>query len=775
MLRSWAAYALLGVGFGATSTVQAQPARFTLSGTVRDARGEALPGVTVALDGTALGTTTDADGRYALPGLAAGSYRVVFRYVGYRVRTETVALRAAQRLDVVLREEDVAGDEVVVDNTAARRAEASAQATSVLDAQELAAVRGQTLGAALERLPGVTLLQTGPSIAKPVVRGLHSERVVVVNAGVAQEGQQWGGEHGPEIDPFAAGTIEVVRGVAGVEYGVGAIGGVVKIEPHPLREAAGMEGRAAANLFSNNRQGAASVRVDASNGRGLSARIQASGRIAGDSRAPGYGLANTGFREGAGQAVVGYHGRRGGFEALASHFQTSLGIFAGAHVPNADALRALYASGTPSVTQDFTYGLEAPRQAIAHSLLSLRGHAETAGGGELSAQLGLQRNRRQEYDRHYRFQTIPEGALAFDLTLWTTSGEVRFRHAPVNALGGGFVGMVGVSGIAQVNTNGEAGRLIPNFGALTGGVFVREAYVRGPLTVEAGVRVDGRRLRAYPRVNGEAVTTVTRYASLTGALGATWRVAEAWTVAANVSQGWRPPSVNELYAAGVHHGTAQYEQGDAALVPEQSLGADATVRRVAGALRGEISAFVNRMDGYLYLRPDTALVETIRGAYPLARYTQDDAMLYGLDGEAEWSLPRLPLRLGATASVVRGDNRARNEPLVGMPADRASLRLTWAAGDALGLRGIEVAAASRFVAKQTHVPASVPDFAPPPPGYRLFDLDLSASFRTRRGEGTVGLSVENVFDTAYRDYLSRWRYFVDAAGRMATLRLEVPF
>lgn len=774
MLRFWAARALLGVGLVAASSAQAQSARFTLSGTARDARGDVLPGVTVALDGTALGTTTDADGRYALPGLAAGTYRVVFRYVGYRERSETVSLRTSQRLDVVLQDEDVAGDEVVVENDAARRAEASAQATSVLDAQELAAVRGQTLGAALERLPGVTLLQTGPSIAKPVVRGLHSERVVVVNAGVAQEGQQWGGEHGPEIDPFAAGTIEVVRGVAGVEYGVGAIGGVVKIEPHPLREVAGVEGRVAVNLFSNNRQGAASVRVDASNGRGLSARVQASGRMAGDSHAPGYGLANTGFREGAGQAVVGYHGRGGGVEMLASHFQTSLGIFAGAHVPNADALRALYASGTPAVTRDFSYDLEAPRQAIVHSLLSLRGHVETAGGGEVSAQLGLQRNHRQEYDRHYRFQTIPEGVLAFDLTLWTTSGELRFRHAPVNALGGGFVGTVGASGVAQVNANGEAGRLIPNFGALTGGVFVREAYVRGPLTVEAGLRVDGRRLRAYPRLNGEVQTVVRRYASLTGALGATWRVSEAWTVAANVSQGWRPPSVNELYAAGVHHGTAQYEQGDASLVPEKSLGFDATLRRTSGAVTGELSAFVNRMNGYVYLRPDTALVETIRGAYPRARYTQDDALLYGLDGGAEWTMPHLPLRLGTTVSAVWGDNRSRGEPLVGLPPPRASVRATALLGRLGPLRRTEATLGARFVAEQTRVPASVPDFAPPPPGYALLDLDASASFRLRGREGTVGLSVENLLDTAYRDYLSRWRYFVDAPGRMATLRVEVP-
>ena len=242
----------------------------------------------------------------------------------------------------------------------------------VLAGADLAAARGQTLGAALERLPGVTLLQTGPSIAKPVVRGLHSERVVVVNAGVTQQGQQWGGEHGPEIDPFAAGTIEVVRGVAGVEYGVGAIGGVVKVEPHPLREAPGVEGALALQALSNNRSGAASLRLDGASRRlpGLSARVQASARVAGDSRAPGYGLANTAFREHAAQAVVGYHGRRAGAEVLLSRFASHLGLFSGAHVPNADALRALYAAGRPAVERAFSYDLDAPRQSITHDLVS---------------------------------------------------------------------------------------------------------------------------------------------------------------------------------------------------------------------------------------------------------------------------------------------------------------------------------------------------------------------------------------------------------------------
>ncbi len=784
--------------FGSAAPVSTPGLRIAdpvLSGHIRDTRGAPIVGVTVELVGTTRGTVTDADGRYrlALPD-GAGEVTVSVRAIGYRTETRTLSPRglATLTLDLTLRDEDVAGEEVTVTTTADQVAQRTSQSTATLGERDLAAVRGATLGAALERLPGVTTLTTGPTIAKPVVRGLHSERVVLVNAGLVQEGQQWGGEHAPEIDPFAPARVEVLRGVAGVEAGVGAIGGVVRLVPRPLPEVAGVTGLVQTNGFSNSRQGAGSLLAEGATaegavmGGGLGWRVQGSLRRAGDSRAPGYVLANTGAYERAGQVALGWHRGAWGLDALASRYQTTLGIYRGAHVATADALRRLLqGGGAAPATGPFTYHIGAPRQEIAHDIATATLHRDGGAGDRLSVQYGVQRNHRQEYDLHNRFQTTPEGTLAFDLALVTQTLDARYRHRPGRLAGMPSVGTVGVSAMGQANRNGAAGQLVPNFSAWTGGAWAREqaaTHVAGrALRLDAGVRADARALTAYPRnvAAGAYERRTTRYAALSGAFGAVYDLAPRLSLAANIGTAWRPPSVNELYANGVHHGTATYEIGDASLGRETSLGLDATLRYGGRRLAGEASIFRTAFDGFLFQPPDTAIVTTIRGAFPRRAFEQTDARLWGLDGGARLALTHpgtgadRGLALDATASMVRGDDTARDEPLAGMPADRVTLGLSYAPRPTGRLSDASVGARLHLVDRQRRVPA-LPDFAPPPAAYRLVDIEASGTVRMGGSPVVVSLSVANVFDTAYRDYLSRFRFFADEAGRTVVLRLAVP-
>ncbi|HYE58687.1 MAG TPA: TonB-dependent receptor, partial [Rhodothermales bacterium] len=349
--------------------------------------------------------------------------------------------------------------------------------------------------------------------------------------------------------------------------------------------------------------------------------------------------------------------------------------------------------------------------------------------------------------------------------------DLRLQHRPVR----GFVGVVGVSGMNQANENGAPGQLIPNFRALTGGVFARETYVAGPLRLEGGLRFDARHLTAYPRDRsaGAFVETVTMTQALTAALGAIYDLGRGFSLAANAATAWRPPSINELYAYGVHHGTAQFEVGDPGLGEEHCRGLDATLRYARPRLRGEVSMFRTAFDGFLYLVPDTSLVTTIRGTFPLRSYVATNARLVGLDGEVEADvLHALTLHVGG--SLVRGDDTARGEPLFGMPADRLT------AGASLHLHGgrrvpeLSVEAASHYVSRQGRVP-SLPDFATPPRGYTRFDLGLRATLRLAGHDVITSLTVENVLDTAYRDYLSRYRFLADDPGRNVAFRVAVPF
>lgn len=759
-----------------------------VTGTVRDVRGGPVVGAVVRVETTAgapvVGTVTDLRGHFRLDGLV-GRLTLTVSALGYRSERRQVDVPdgASATLDVVLRDEDVAGDEVVVSTDAAEAARRSGQATAVLGERDLAAVRGATLGAALERLPGVTTLTTGPTISKPVVRGLHSERVVVVNAGLVQEGQQWGAEHAPEIDPFAPVRVEVLRGVAGVEVGLGAIGGVVRLVPRPLPETPGVGALVQADAFSNNRQGAASLLVEGATADGprggVAARVQASVRRAGDSRAPSYVLANTGAFERAGQAMLGWHGGPWGVDVLVSRYRTTLGVYRGAHVATADALRRLLAQGHPDDTAAaFAYTIEAPRQEITHDLATATLQHDRPGGARVIVRLGAQRNHRQEFDRHRRFETTPEGHLAFDLTLASYSLDARLRQRPRVVAGVPLVGTVGVSAMAQGNRNGAPGQLVPNFSAWTSGAFVREqasATLAGrPLRLDAGLRADVYRLIAYPRdrAAGAFVRRTTRHAGLGGALAAALDLAPRWTVGASVGTAWRPPSVNERYADGVHHGAAVYERGDPDLGRERSLAADLTLRHDGPRVSLDVGVFRTGIDGFVTQPPDTTIVTTVRGAFPLRLYRATDARLVGVDGTVAVRLVA-GLSADVQGALVRGDDLAAAEPLPQMPADRVATGLAWEAPVVAGLRDARVGARVRFVDRQRRVP-SVPEFAPPPPAYRVVDADASGVLTLGRVPLSLSISVSNLLDTPVRDYLSRFRLLADDPGRTVTVRVAVP-
>jgi iron complex outermembrane receptor protein len=304
---------------------------------------------------------TDGNGRFDLRDLPAQPVTLRVRALGFAPWLRDLDLRTSDRLVTV--HLDVATavlQEVAVRADTAADQLARVAAVSTLDAQALAATRGQTLGETIKNLPGVAVIQFGPSIAKPVIRGLNSQRVLVMNGGLRQEDQQWGTEHAPNIDSFDADAVTVVRGAATVLYGADALGGVVRVEHAALPDTGGLHGNVALNTFSNSRQGALSIGVQ---GADLSLpkigatgyRLRLTSRVAGNGAAPDYFLTNTGFRELNGSLALGVTRDWGRTEVSLSRFGTELGVLRQAHVGNADDLaRAM--SGVPA-DSSFSYDI----------------------------------------------------------------------------------------------------------------------------------------------------------------------------------------------------------------------------------------------------------------------------------------------------------------------------------------------------------------------------------------------------------------------------------
>jgi iron complex outermembrane receptor protein len=223
----------------------------------------------------------------------------------------------------------------------------------------------------------------------------------------------------------------------------------------------------------------------------------------------------------------------------------------------------------------------------------------------------------------------------------------------------------------------------------------------------------------------------------------------------------------------VHHGTAQFEIGDATLTSERTLGLDMTLRHISERVRLEASAYANRMNGFIHAFPTRDTLVTIRGVFPAFQYQQADAQLRGVDGQVEVDLQPW-LALGATGSLVRGTNTEADIPLIEMPSDRLTLHSTISLFEGRHLRTSALRPELTLVRKQTHVPDGV-DYAPPPEGYVLLGLRYDVDLHVGGTPLQVGLAIHNLLNTRYRDYLSRWRYFIDEPGRTVVLRLRVPF
>mgnify|MGYP000008796088 CR=1 FL=1 len=756
------------------AAAQAQAPSRLLTGRVSDsASGQGLGGASVAVPGSGARTETAPDGRFRLAGLPLALVEVEVRLVGYRPFRRVVDLRERDgALEAALVAEPLVLPTLSVAGDSGAGSLGAVQSATRLSADDLARSRGQTLGETLRQIPGVTTIQFGPGVAKPVIRGLNSQRILVVNDGVRQEDQQWGTEHAPTIDAFDADAVTVVRGTGAVLYGPDALGGVVRLDraPVPLERRVG--GDLSVNSFTNNRQAAISGHVEAGGVSlplvgelGLRARLTA--RVAGDAQAPDVNQRNTGFRELNASLQAGIHRDWGMGELVVTQFTTHLGILSWAHAGNVDDLARAMAGPPPQT--DFSWAIDRPDQRVSHTGASLKARVDVADRHLLHLQYGFQYNHRREYDTHgpLRNQDIP----AFDLTLVTNTLEARLDHAPLR---GALRGSVGLSGLYQGNATDGKAFLIPGYDQVGGAVFAQEELPLGRVTLSAGARWDllWQQTIAYADAGIDSPATERTWSGGTGSLGASYRLAPAWSVALRGSRGWRAPTVNERFAQGVHHGSAQYELGNQALAPEAMLGAEVALRHEGAAWQLEASGWLSRIDGFIYLRPREP-VFTIRGAFPAFEYSQTDAMMRGAELLASWYATPF-LNLSAGASLVRGTDRVTDQPLFDMPQDRATLSARlfghrpWA-GQAYAEVGAVVAR------RQDQVPPGTV-YSLPTEGYWLLNVEVGATaLRLGATELDLSLTVRNLLDARYRDYLSRYRLFVDDPGRDVVLRARIPF
>jgi iron complex outermembrane receptor protein len=763
--------------FAYTAVAQNAKTVYSLKVIVKDSiTNNVLEDATVILTKHSDAHLTDMRGVVIFDTLQAGHYHLTCTFIGYHSYEKIIVLSSDQTVTVLLCPAAYHLHETVIEGKSDGNQTAyTLQANARLSMQQIEKMRGQNLGELLGNVNGITTLNTGPGIAKPVLRGLHSNRLVTLNNGVKQEEQQWGAEHAPAIDPFAVAGIEVIKGAASVEYGPEAIGGAIRIIPAPYRKVSGVNGELSLQGFSNNMQGAAALLVEGTHlsKQQLSWRVQGSLRKAGDAKTPDYVISNTGFDEQNGSISLAYTFKRFQVETFMSVFNTTIGIMRAAHIGSSTDLENAIQSDEPLIIKPFTYEIGKPYQQVWHETQSVIFRYQVSTIGKLWLQSSRQLNSRQEYDLGVSWnpQSETHTKPAYDLTLTTFTNDMVFEHKQWKQ----FTGKMGASWMHQSNySDGTQKPLIPNFIADTYGIFVFEKWLKGRWAAELGGRYDIRTQTIYERNPQNAIVTRENdYRRSTGIVGAGYAFTEKFSVNTTFSSAWRPPSVNELYSNGLHNGTATYELGDSNLVPEQGYNLDVTVKYTNQKWMIETSIFRNRISGFIYQLPIQPPTVTLRGTFPTFQFTQTDALMQGAEVNFSYSMNKHWLGT-ASASYLQADDISHNEPLIYMPANRGKLGLQYMAKTVWKMEQFFAEIHWQYVAEQKRYQPGL-DYKNPPASYQLVDLQMGFRIPFYKQHINVSASVKNVLNVSYRDYLNRFRYFTDEPGRNFIVRLTIPF
>jgi iron complex outermembrane receptor protein len=722
------------------------------------------------------GGISDSKGSYKIENICDGSYTIKISHLGCTPIETIITIKGKTSKNFYPKHHTEILKDIEV--SAEKTVEQTTQTKNEVSDEKINQSKGQSLGDALKNITGVTTLNTGNSISKPIIHGMHSNRILILNNGIRQEGQQWGIEHAPEVDPFIANKILVVKGANSVRYGSDAIAGVVLVETKPMRDSAGIGGELNLVGITNGKAGTASGYLEGNFNKlkAFSWRVQGTLKQSGNVSAPNYILINTGLKEYNFSYALAWKKQKYGAEIFYSQFNTTIGIFGASHIGNLTDLNNAFSSPVPLQTGLFTYDIGRPYQHIEHELLKFKSYVFTGEKGKLSFTYARQYNLRYEYDKHRPLNdslaSLNKPELQFELTTHTT--DLIWEHNRIK----NFSGSIGVSGMTQGNTY-EGRVLVPNFRNYNGGVFWIERWKKNKLELEGGIRYDYKWLQVYKyqyvgNATYELISPIHTFENITGNLGAIFKKDSSLNFSVNIGSAWRAPSVNELYSFGLHHGAAALEYGNDSLRLEQAYNGIFTIRYTPSKkIFVEFSPYYNYINNFIYRQPASAPILTIHGAFPAFYYKQTDAILKGVDFYLNYKINK-SFEFTSKASLLRAWNKSENNWLIMMPSDRYETELTYRFKTYKKINSSYLSASFLYVTKQWRVPQNS-DFVPPPTAYYLINLHASCSVKIKNKNLELGVSVFNVLNQSYRDYLDRFRYFTDSMGRNITFRVKVPF
>lgn len=775
---------------------------YSLKGVVADENNRPLMGATVLLHPGHIGSTTDVEGKYLIGHVPRGRYRVDVSFVGFRTFVDTVTIAENTTVNVRLMPLLMSLTEVVIsDNYAATLQREMSMNVEVVSDEFLKQNQGGSLMHSLERLPGVSNISIGAGQSKPVIRGLGFDRLVVMENGIAHEGQQWGSDHGLEIDQFAVDRVEVIKGPASLLYGAGAMGGVVNLNMMETPSTNSYMGSLQLNGASNNRLAGTSLYTGVRRG-GLFFTVRGTLASYGDYRVPTNeikiyeGIAmlhenkmrNTAGREQNVHLSAGWINNGFSTRVYFSNVSTKAGMFANAHgLEPRNVITDIYDQSERDIMNPF--------QQVNHTKIVSKARWEK-GKFHVENELGFQHNLRHEYSDYvphgYMPATYPD-TLPYSNNLerkfdkYIYSGNLRTGYS----IDENSSVVAGISGTHQRNTIGGHGFIIPAFRQITIGTF---GYIKHQLSskslINAGIRYD------YGNLNTDSYTdwfesrvvngTDTNYVRLQRAASlhfdfgnVSWSAGYNYNAPRvafrlNIGKSFRMPIAKELAANGVNYHHFSYEVGNPDLKPEVSYQADAGAEYMGQRLAVGISPFVNYFTNYIYLNPSSEH-DTQHGAgHQRFYYSQSEVLRSGAEIHAHYSLSKT-LKLGVIGEYIyqvqlSGEKRGYALPF--SPPASALINVKWEPHTHGALDNTFVTFDLRLTAPQKNI-------VPPEKetqGYGIITIGAGGNLRLMGHETTISVQVKNLLNTYYFNHTSYYRIVnVPEQGRNVMLHLTIPF
>lgn len=766
------------------SIAQTKKVNFTLSGKVTDqATGQALQGATIYFPDQKKGIVTNEKGQYQIT-LAAGNYLVEVSYIGYTLTTKNIDLRAATELNIALNHSALESNNVTVTSflhaTSSRK---TPTPINIIKKEDLLRGGGTNLIDALSNTPGVSQLSTGPAISKPIIRGLGYNRVMVLNDGVKQEGQQWGDEHGIEIDEYNVSRIEVLKVPASIIYGSEALSGVINIVSNvPVAEGT-IHGNVFTNYQTNNELVGTHFDL-AGNKKGFVWGMNGSTKQASDYQNKYDGFVyNSKFKEIDGSAYLGLEKDWGYTRFFVSQFNQKLGMIEGARnalghfiKPNGDiALKSDFESTNPEI----------PYQHIIHTKYTLDNSIKW-GEGRLKANIAYQRNERMEFGNP---EDAQERSLYFDL------GTLNYAFQYLLPEKNNWKHTIGVNGMQQQNINRGVEFLIPEYKSTELGLFFFTQKRMNDFTLSGGARIDKKGVAFDPLNLNNAATIKKDFGDIAGSFGVTYEPNKDWVFKFNVARGYRAPNMSELGSNGAHEGTNRYEYGNANLNSEKSLQFDLGAEWSNEHISFTGNVFYNMVNGYIYYQKlnnaagQDSLIHNDGKTYYAFAYQQQNANLYGAECNIDFHPHPLDgLHIENTLSYVKGEfNNAvdGSQNLPSIPPFRWLSEIKYEFGSAPGTHKNNYVSLQLDNVSAQNNPFTGYNTETATPGYTLVHLGMGTHIKYKGKQFcSLSLLAQNLTDVAYQNHLSRLKYTAtnEATGRMGvynmgrnfSIKLNVP-